>query len=112
MHTPPRSSSSPRAALRRRRTPVVQRAPHSRAANEYRLLAAKLDALGARSLAVVSVDGTQGSLVAANLVGALRARGARVAVVDPDDAAGGGERQLSDRGSEGPRAVLARPPPG
>jgi capsular polysaccharide biosynthesis protein len=101
-------ASMGRGALRRRRTPVVQRAPQSRAANEYRLLAAKLDALGARSLAVVSVDGTQGSLVAANLVGALRARGARVAVVDPDDAAGGGERQLSDRGSEGPRAVLAR----
>jgi capsular polysaccharide biosynthesis protein len=97
-----------RAALRRRRTPVVQRAPHSRAADEYRLLAAKLDALGARSLAVVSVDGAQGSLVAANLVGALRARGARVAVVDPDDAAGDGEQRLNDRGSEGARAALAR----
>ena len=97
-----------RPALRRRRTPVVQHAPRSRAADEYRLLAAKLDALGARSLAVVSVDGTQGSLVAANLVGALRARGATVAVVDPDDGAGGGEQLLSDRGSEGARAVLAR----
>jgi capsular polysaccharide biosynthesis protein len=97
-----------RAALRRRRTPVVQHAPHSRAADEYRLLAAKVDALGARSLAVVSVDGAQGTLVAANLVGALRARGARVAVVDPDDAAGDGEQRLSDRGSEGARAALAR----
>jgi capsular polysaccharide biosynthesis protein len=97
-----------RAALRRRRTPVVQHAPHSRAADEYRLLAAKLDALGARSLAVVSVDGAQGSLVAANLVGALRARGARVAVVDPDEAAGDGEQRLNDRGSEGARAALAR----
>jgi capsular polysaccharide biosynthesis protein len=98
-----------RAALRRRRTPVVQHAPHSRAADEYRLLAAKLDAIGARSLVVVSVDGAQGNLVAANLVGALRARGATVAVVDPDDAAGGGEEQpLSDRGSDGARAVLAR----
>src|SRR5512132_177318 len=84
-----------RAALRRRRTPVVQHAPHSRAAGEYRLLAAKLDALGARSVAV-------------NLVGALRARGATVAVVDPDDAAGDGEQRLSDRSSEGARAVLAR----
>jgi hypothetical protein len=97
-----------RAALRRRRTQVVQHAPHSRAADEYRLLAAKVDALGARSLAVVSVDGAQGTLVAANLVGALRARGARVAVVDPDDAAGDGEQRLSDRGSEGARAALAR----
>ena len=35
-----------RAALQRRRTPVVEHAPHSRAADEYRLLAAKLDALG------------------------------------------------------------------
>jgi hypothetical protein len=97
-----------RAALRRRRTPVVQHAPHSRAADEYRLLAAKLDALGARSLAVVSVDGAKGSIVADNLVGALRARGARVAVVDPDDGAGDGEQRLSDRGSGGARAVLAR----
>jgi capsular polysaccharide biosynthesis protein len=100
-------ASMGRGALRRRRTPVVQHAPHSRAADEYRLLAAKLDALGARSLAVVSVDGTQGSVVAANLVGALRARGARVAVVDPDDAAGGWEQRLSDCGAEA-RAVLAR----
>jgi capsular polysaccharide biosynthesis protein len=97
-----------RAALRRRRTPVVEHAPHSRAAGEYRLLAAKLDALGARSLAVVSVDGAQGSVVAANLVGALRARGASVAVVDPDDADGGGEQRLSDGGSEEARAMLAR----
>jgi hypothetical protein len=29
-------------------------------------------------------------------------------VVDPDDAAGGGEQRLGDRGSEGARAVLAR----
>jgi capsular polysaccharide biosynthesis protein len=97
-----------RAALRRRRTPVVEHAPHSRAADEYRLLAAKLDALGARSLAVVSVNGAQGSLIAANLVGALRARGARVAVVDPDDTAGGEEPRRSDLGSEGAGALLAR----
>jgi capsular polysaccharide biosynthesis protein len=100
-------ASMGRGALRRRRTPVVQHAPRSRAADEYRLLAAKLDALGARSLAVVSVDGTQGSLVAANLVGALRARGTRVAVFDPDDAADGVE-QRGDLGSERARAVLAR----
>jgi capsular polysaccharide biosynthesis protein len=96
-----------RGALRRRRTPVVQHAPRSRAADEYRLLAAKLDALGARSLAVVSVDGAQGSVVAANLVAALRAGGARVAVVGPDDA-GGGEQPRSDGESEGASAVLTR----
>jgi polysaccharide biosynthesis transport protein len=74
-----------RAALRRRRTPIVERRPLSRAADEYRLLAAKLDAFGARSIAVVSVDGAPGGGVAANLVGALTARGMRVAVVDLDD---------------------------
>lgn len=74
-----------RAALRRGRTPIVERRPLSRAADEYRMLAAKLDALGARSIAVVSVDGAPGGGVATNLVGALSARGMRVAVVDVDD---------------------------
>ena len=74
-----------RAASRGRRAPIVERHPLSRAADEYRLLAAKLDALGARSVAVVSVDGAPGGAIAANLVAALSARGARVAVVDLDE---------------------------
>ena len=45
-----------RAALRHRRTPIVERRPLSRAADEYRLLAAKLDALGARGMRVAVVD--------------------------------------------------------
>jgi capsular polysaccharide biosynthesis protein/Mrp family chromosome partitioning ATPase len=84
-----------RAALLRRRRPVVERNPASRAADEYRLLAAKVDALGARSVAVVSVDGAPGGVVAANLVGALSASGRRVAAVDLDDVAGG-ERDAGD----------------
>jgi capsular polysaccharide biosynthesis protein len=101
-----------RGALRRRRTPVVERNPLSRAADEYRLLAAKIDALGARSVAVLSVDGAPGGIVAANLVGALGASGARVAVVDLDDGAvkegsNGGEEALRG-GSEGARALLAK----
>jgi capsular polysaccharide biosynthesis protein/Mrp family chromosome partitioning ATPase len=74
-----------RGALRHGRTPVVERAPRSRAADEYRLLAAKLDALGARSVAVLPVDGAPGGVVAANLVGALGARGARITLVDLDE---------------------------
>ena len=65
-----------RAAPRRRRTPIVQRRAHSRAADEYRLLAAKLDALGARSLAVVSVDGAQAASSRPTSWARSRARGA------------------------------------
>ena len=94
-----------RAALRRRRTPIVDRRPFSRAADEYRLLAAKLDALDARSIAVVSVDGAPGGGVAANLVGALGARGMRVAVVDLDDVDGPPPPpSASGNGSGGPVA--------
>lgn len=94
-----------RAALRHRRTPIVERRPLSRAADEYRLLAAKLDALGARSIAVVSVDGAPGGGVAANLVGALGARGMRVAVVDLDDVDGPPPPPIaSGNGSGGPVA--------
>jgi capsular polysaccharide biosynthesis protein len=89
-----------RAALRHGRTPVVWRAPQSRAADEYRLLAAKLDAIGARSVAVLPVDGAPGGVVAANLVGALGARGARITLVDLDEgsvrAFRDGDEQLPD----------------
>jgi Mrp family chromosome partitioning ATPase len=70
---------------RARGIPVIERAPRSRAAEDYRLLAAKLEALGGRTIAVLSVDGG-GGVVAANLAGALTARGARIALVDLDAA--------------------------
>jgi tyrosine-protein kinase len=70
---------------RGRGIPVIERAPRSRAAEDYRLLAAKLEALGGRTIAVLSVDGG-GGVVAANLAGALTARGARIALVDLDAA--------------------------
>jgi capsular polysaccharide biosynthesis protein/Mrp family chromosome partitioning ATPase len=115
-----------RAALRHGRTPVVERAPHSRAADEYRLLAAKLDALGARSVAVLPVDGAPGGVVAANLVGALGARGARITLVDLDEGSvrafrgGDGEQPpaedlaaleagTADDGKRGKSVALRRP---
>jgi capsular polysaccharide biosynthesis protein len=116
-----------RAALRHGRTPVVERAPRSRAADEYRLLAAKLDALGARSVAVLPVDGAPGGVVAANLVGALGARGARITLVDLDEGSvrafrGGDDGQLSAaehadeeptpaNGHHGKGVTLRRPAP-
>jgi capsular polysaccharide biosynthesis protein len=92
-----------RGALRRRRTPVVERAPVSRAADEFRLLAAKIEALGARSVTVLSVDGAPGGVVAANLVGALSASGMRVAAVDLDDVAG------TERDGDGDELVAQAP---
>ena len=116
-----------RASLRRGSTPVVERAPGSRAADEYRLLAAKLDALGARSVAVLPVDGAPAGAVAANLVGALGARGSRIALVDldensvrafpsGDDAAAPGEEHVPEpaaaaNGRQGTGITLRRPTP-
>jgi capsular polysaccharide biosynthesis protein len=59
---------------------VVERAPRSRAADEYRLLAAKLRAIGERSLLVLGV-GREGEVVAPNLAAALTAGGSRVALL-------------------------------
>ena len=73
-----------RPALRGRADrPVVDREPRSRAAGEYRLLAAKVDASGRRSLLILALDG-DGGLMAANLAAALAAGGSEVAVVDLD----------------------------
>jgi polysaccharide biosynthesis transport protein len=62
-------------------TGLVARSPASRAADEYLLLAAKLRAVGERSLVLLRVDGT-GTGVAANLAAAMAFRGARVALLD------------------------------
>jgi capsular polysaccharide biosynthesis protein/Mrp family chromosome partitioning ATPase len=72
-----------RAALRRPRqgTPMVALEPHSRAADEYRLLAAKLAARGRQSLLVMSLDGDSG-VMAGNLAVALTATGSHVALLD------------------------------
>jgi capsular polysaccharide biosynthesis protein len=98
-----------RAALRRGRTPVVERAPRSRAADEYRLLAAKLDALGARSVAVLPVDGAPGGVLAANLVGALGARGARITLVDLDEGSVRAFRDGQDEPAPGDEAAPGPP---
>lgn len=60
---------------------LVERAPRSRTADEYLLLAAKLRAIGESSLVLLRAEGT-GQGVAANLAGAMAARGARVALLD------------------------------
>lgn len=66
---------------------IVERAPRSRAADEYRLLGAKLRAIGERSLLVLGV-GRGGDGVAHNLAAALSAGGARVALLSIDGAQG------------------------
>jgi capsular polysaccharide biosynthesis protein/Mrp family chromosome partitioning ATPase len=63
---------------------VLEAAPTSRAADQYRLLAAKLTAMGPRSLLVLSMEDDDG-VVAANLAAALGASGARVALLDADE---------------------------
>jgi polysaccharide biosynthesis transport protein len=72
-----------RAALRRSRAdvPVVLAEPRSRAADEYRLLAAKLSASGRTSLLVMAIDG-DGAVLAHNLAAALAAAGSQVALID------------------------------
>jgi capsular polysaccharide biosynthesis protein len=94
------------AALRggRGQGPVVERDPGSPAADEYRLLAARLGLSGVHSLLVIGEDG---ATVAANLAAALEASGARVAVleVDSDDPAA---RRNGANTHGGPKARLAR----
>ncbi len=75
------SLSRPALRLNRDEGPVVQRSPDSRAADEYRLLAAKLGAAGGNSLLVMALDG-DGSVMASNLAAALAGGGTRVALID------------------------------
>ena len=72
-----------RAAMRRPRhgSPIVALEPHSRAADEYRLLAAKLAARDCQSLLVMALDGDS-AVVAGNLAVALTATGSQVALLD------------------------------
>ena len=63
---------------------ILDIAPRSRPAEQYRLLAAKLVALGPRSLLVLSAE-DDGGAVAANIAAALGASGARVALLDADE---------------------------
>ena len=72
-----------RAAMRRphHRGPIVALEPHSRAADEYRLLAAKLAARGRQSLLVMALDGDS-AVLAGNLAVALTAAGTQVAMLD------------------------------
>jgi capsular polysaccharide biosynthesis protein len=72
-----------RAALRRSRADasVVAAEPRSRAADEYRLLAAKVSASGHTSLLVMALDGDS-AVLAHNLAAALAAAGSQVAIVD------------------------------
>lgn len=63
---------------------VLEAAPMSRAADQYRLLAAKLMAMGPRTMLVLSMEEDDG-VVAANLASALGASGARVALLDADE---------------------------
>lgn len=74
-------SRSPRAAL------VVQERPRSRAADEYRVVATKIElsatTSGARSVLVVGCDDGDGAgMVAANIAGALAESGSRITLVD------------------------------
>jgi capsular polysaccharide biosynthesis protein len=72
-----------RGALRRSRSEVsvVAAEPRSRAADEYRLLAAKLSASGQRSLLVMALDGDS-AVMTHNLAAALAAAGSQVAIID------------------------------
>jgi capsular polysaccharide biosynthesis protein len=71
-----------RGAWRAPGTPaLVTRAPRSAGADEYRLLATRLRAIGERSLAVLRVD-DRATGVAANLAAAMADGGTRVALLD------------------------------
>ena len=104
-----------RGALRRDSSgrPIVERAPRSRAADEYRRLAARLTVTGRRSLLVLGME-DEAAAVALNLAAALKAGGARVAVVDVErrglelaNGAGAGRRNGS-HGTGGSNALLER----
>jgi capsular polysaccharide biosynthesis protein/Mrp family chromosome partitioning ATPase len=75
-----------KGAAKRDRTgrTVLEAAPTSRAADQYRLLAAKLMAIGPSTMLVLSMEDDEGA-VAANLAAALGASGARVALLDADE---------------------------
>jgi tyrosine-protein kinase len=77
-------SGSPRTAL------VVHERPRSPAADEYRVVATKVELAattsGARSVLVVGCgDGDGAGIVAANMAGALAESGSRVTLVDADN---------------------------
>jgi hypothetical protein len=63
--------------------PIVSVDGHSEAADDFRLLAGKLRATGARSVAVLRVDAPVPGLTA-QLAAALADRGERVALIDPE----------------------------
>lgn len=86
--------------------PVVERDPSSPAADEYRLLAARLGLSGLHSLLVIG-DDEDGATVAANLAAALGASGSRVALLEVDDR-DPGIRRNGANGHGGPKARLAR----
>jgi capsular polysaccharide biosynthesis protein/Mrp family chromosome partitioning ATPase len=102
---------------------ILDIAPRSRAAEQYRLLAAKLVAMGSRSLLVLPAE-DDGGAVAVNIAAALGASGARVALLDADEgedaepARGGWRRRLQkaeleteggEEAQEGAVQVLTRP---
>jgi capsular polysaccharide biosynthesis protein/exosome complex RNA-binding protein Csl4 len=75
---------SPRTAL------VVQERPRSRTADEYRVVATKIElsatTSGARSVLVVGCDDGDGAgMVAANIAGALAESGSRITLVDANN---------------------------
>ncbi len=72
---------SPRASRAAAHPPLVARAPGSRAAEEYRLLAARLRAVGERRLVLLQVD-DRATGVMANIAAAMTEGGARVALLD------------------------------
>jgi capsular polysaccharide biosynthesis protein len=97
-----------RSALRggRGRDPVVERDPGSPAADEYRLLVARLGLSGLHSLLVIG-DDEDGATVAANLAAALEASGIRAALLEVDSHVPGPQRNGAN-GEGGPQARLAR----
>lgn len=90
-----------RAALRRSRADasVVAAEPRSRAADEYRLLAAKVSASGHSSLLVMALDGDS-AVMAHNLAAALAAAGSQVAIIDVGAAHEFTERDADEREPE------------
>jgi capsular polysaccharide biosynthesis protein len=95
-----------RAAKRER--PVVEAASDSRAAREFRMLAAKLDARGDQSLLVIPLHGDAGAL-ARNLAAALAADGSHVALVDVGAAANGHAHHVAVDGTWARNANSATP---
>jgi capsular polysaccharide biosynthesis protein len=97
-----------RSALRggRGRDPVVERDPGSPAADEYRLLVARLGLSGLHSVLVIG-DDEDGATVAANLAAALEASGIRAALLEVDSHVPGPQRNGAS-GEGGPKARLAR----